>query len=89
MTVSKGQILLISPYDIHTDLSIYSIRHLVEFEPDYASRYFSDEAAKDLLEAFQSNLVFIPEHEHVRLQNLFADLRSCSKSVLRFILKNW
>lgn len=82
LTVSKGQILLISPYDIHADLSLYNIRHLVEFERDYVSRYFSDEAAKYLLAAFQSNLVFIPEHEHVRLQNLFADLRSCSKSVL-------
>lgn len=68
--VHKNQIALISPYDIHTDLKLYNIKSLLQFDENSLRNYFSPEHVNELTKVFQSKKISIPPHELVKYTEL-------------------
>ncbi len=82
--LSKRDVALIKPYELHsTDGGMYS-RHLLYFKDAYLDRFFTAEAKKELLSFFKRKKLTLNSENHEKLKKLLVELKRDSNNFLLF-----
>ncbi len=73
--ITKEQLLLISPYEVYTDLKYYNIKFILQFNAEYLNTYFSDTLIQSFTDKFNSKIINIPSHKLMQLQEITNKLK--------------
>lgn len=82
--LSKRDVALIKPYELHsTDGGIYS-RYLLYFKDSYLDRFFTEEAKKKVLSFFSRKKLSLSSEDYEKLKELIMQLKNDNGDFLVF-----